>query len=203
MLWETCSVFHSIRILGFSQPPCQVLWGRTGANALPYTEAFRAKMVQRMLGPNAKSATALAEENGIHQPTLSRWLRDARTLDGMMTHKKRKKKTQRWTSSEKLRIVLAASQLEDAELGALLRREGVHEPDLERWRSTILAALEEDGGKKRRGPSPEAKELAAVRRDLLRKDKALAEVSALLVLKKKADAIWGVVDDDTDERNGE
>ena len=161
-------------------------------------------MVQRMLGPNAKSATALAEEIGVHQPTLSRWLRHARILEDTMTQKKKKKKrTQRPTSSEKLRIVLAASQLKDDELGAFLRREGVREPELERWRNTVLAALDEDGAKKRRGPSPEAKELAAVQRDLRRKDKALAEVSALLVLKKKADAIWGVVDDDTDERNGE
>ena len=157
-------------------------------------------MVQRMLGPNAKSATALADEIGIHQPTLSRWLRDAHILGGTMAH--HKKTTQKWTSSEKLRIVLAASQLKDADLGAFLRREGVHEHQLERWRSTILAALDDEGAKKRRGPSPEAKELVAVQRDLRRKDKALAEVSALLVLKKKADAIWGVVDDDTDERTG-
>jgi transposase len=173
---------------------------------LPYTEAFRSKMVQRMLGPNAKSANALAEEIGLHQPTLSRWLRHARTLEGIVTQKKKrknkKKTTQRWTSSEKLRIVLAASQLQDEELGAFLRREGVHEHQLEGWRSSILSALDEDGVKKRRGPSREAKELAAVQRDLRRKDKALAEVSALLVLKKKADAIWGVVDDDTNERTG-
>ena len=157
-------------------------------------------MVQRMLGPNKKSASALAEEVGINQPTLSRWLRDVRILGDTMTAKK---KTQRWTSSEKLRIVLAASQVEDDELGAFLRREGVHEHQLEQWRNTMLAALDADGEKKRRGPSPEAKELAAVQRDLHRKDKALAEVSALLVLKKKADAIWGVEDDDTDERTGE
>jgi transposase-like protein len=157
-------------------------------------------MVQRMLGPSAKSATALAEEIGIHQPTLSRWLRDARILGGTMSHQK--KSTPKWTSAKKLRVVLAASQLKDDELGAFLRREGIHEHQLEQWRSTMLAALEEEGPKKRRGPSPEAKELVAVKRDLLRKDKALAEVSALLVLKKKADAIWGVVDDDTDERTG-
>lgn len=159
-------------------------------------------MVQRMLGPNKKSASALAQEVGIHQPTLSRWLRDVRILGDTMTQK-RKKATQRWTSSEKLQVVLAASQLEDSELGAFLRREGVHEHRLEQWRTTILAALDADVAKKRRGPSPEAKKLAAVQRDLLRKDKALAEVSALLVLKKKADAIWGVEDDDTVERTGE
>jgi transposase-like protein len=161
-------------------------------------------MVQRMLGPNAMSANALAEDVGIHQPTLSRWLRDARILGDTMTQKKRKKKAgQKWSSAEKLRVVLAASELKDGELGAFLRREGLHEADLERWRTAMLTALDEDGVKKRRGPSPEAKKLAAVQRDLYRKDKALAEVSALLVLKKKADAIWGVVDDDTVRKTGE
>ena len=161
-------------------------------------------MVQRMLGPNKRSATALSEEVGVHQATLSRWLRDVRIVGSTMASQKKKKssKTPKWTSSEKLRLVLAASQLEDDELGAFLRREGVHSHQLEQWRSTVVAALDADGAKKRRGPSPEAKELAAVQRDLRRKDKALAEVSALLVLKKKADAIWGVEDDDTDGRTG-
>ena len=173
---------------------------------MQYSEAFRAKMIQRMLGPSAKSASALAKEIGVNQPTLSKWLRSARILGSTMTQRKRTKKQinpQKWTSSDKLRIVLGASQLGDDELGAFLRREGVHEQQLEQWRSTMLAALDEDGTKKRRGPSPEAKKkLAEVERDLRRKDKALAEASALLILKKKADAIWGVVDDDTDERTG-
>lgn len=179
------------------------LSGARKSLTLPYTEAFRAKMVQRMLGPNKQSANALAEEVGVNQPTLSRWLRDVRILGDTMTDKRRtKKNTQRWTSSEKLRIVVAVSQLEDNELGAFLRREGVHEHQLEQWRSIVLAALDADGAKKRSGPSPEAKKLVAVQRDLHRKDKALAEVSALLVLKKKADLIWGVEDDDTNERTG-
>ncbi len=35
-------------------------------------------------------------------------------------------------------------------------------------------------------------------RQLRRKDKALAEAAALLVLQKKAQALWGDADDDTD-----
>jgi hypothetical protein len=35
-----------------------------------------------------------------------------------------------------------------------------------------------------------------LKKDLNRKDKALAETSALLVLKKKADLIWGDLEDD-------
>lgn len=163
---------------------------------MPYNEAFRAKMVQRMLGPHRKSATALAEEVGIHQPTLSRWLRDASILGDTMPKQKRSTKS----GSEKLRLVLAANQLTGEELGAFLRREGIHEEQIEEWRNTMVAALHEAGAKKRRGPSPEAKELATVHRELHRKNAALAEVTALLVLKKKADAFWGVEDDDTSGR---
>ena len=36
----------------------------------------------------------------------------------------------------------------------------------------------------------------ALKKDLLRKDKALAETSALLILKKKADLIWGDFEED-------
>lgn len=42
-----------------------------------YTEAFKAQMVKKTLGPSAVSATALAKQVGIPQPTLSQWLRAA------------------------------------------------------------------------------------------------------------------------------
>ena len=37
----------------------------------------------------------------------------------------------------------------------------------------------------------EKKRIKALERDLRRKEKALAEAAALLVLRKKAEAIWG------------
>ena len=45
--------------------------------------------------------------------------------------------------------------------------------------------------------SPEARRIRELEKELRRKDKALAETAALLVLKKKANAIWGDEDDDT------
>jgi transposase-like protein len=45
--------------------------------AQPYSAPFRTKMVQRLVGPKAVSANQLAHEVGVHQSTLSRWLRDA------------------------------------------------------------------------------------------------------------------------------
>ena len=79
------------------------------------------------------------------------------------------------------------------ELGAFLRTEGVHLAELEQWRKLAEEAL---GAGKRLAPSKETRRLKA---ELARKEKALAETAALLVLKKKVAEIWGDEDDDTGE----
>lgn len=175
-----------------------------------YSEAFKEKMVQKMAGPNGRSATTLSEEVGIPQPTLSRWLKGAGTVPAVSTKKKKKgkgtagaaktgKRPQDWSAEAKLQLVLEAAELSDDDLGELLRRKGVHEAQIEEWRRQAIEAL----APRRRRPkvSPEAKRIRELEKELRRKDKALAETAALLVLKKKADAIWGDVDDDTDPRN--
>ncbi len=54
----------------------------------------------------------------------------------------------------------------------------------------------------RKKASVEAKRVRELERELRRKEKALAETAALLVLKKKAAAIWGDEDDSTVWKNG-
>lgn len=158
-----------------------------------YTAAFRAKMVRKMLPPGAVSAGALSGETGVAQSTLSRWLKDARTV-GVMNQPAKK-----WTPAEKLRVVVEASKVDDKDLGEILRREGLHEEDISRWRSAAEAGLVDPQKASRK--SPEAKRVKELERELRRKDKALAEAAALLILKKKAAAIWGDGEDDTTDRN--
>jgi transposase-like protein len=110
-------------------------------------------------------------------------------------------KSKKWTAAEKLRVVVEASRLDDEKLGELLRREGLHEAVLARWRADAEAAVV-GGGSRKKAPSAEAKRIKDLERELRRMEKALAEVSALLVLKKKAAAIWGDEDDDTTEKKG-
>ena len=173
-----------------------------------YTESFKAKMVQRMCGPNAVSATRLSREIGIGQPTLSRWVQAARSLAPMTKDRTSEPSMQSRSTrpaAEKLRIVMAAAALAADELGAFLRREGVHEAELEQWRSAVLdagqAALE-GGGPRAAARGVDGKRIKELERELRRKDKALAEAAALLVLQKKVREIWGDGDDDTDEGNG-
>lgn len=161
-----------------------------------YSTAFKAKVVQRMLGPDQRSASSLAKETGVSQVTLSRWKSEARTIGGMSKKsKKQNKRTKRWTPAERLRVLAESEKLSDEDLGEFLRREGLHSTDLERWREQALSALTDTRNKS----TSEQKELKKIRRELRRKEKALAEAAALLVLQEKVQEIWGGGDDDTNE----
>jgi len=177
-----------------------------------YSESFKRKMVQRMLVPSGPSATALSREVGIPQPTLSRWRSEFATMPVMPTEKRnrrpsppptpasRSRRPEDWTAAERLAAVSEAAQLSGDELGAFLRREGLHEETLVAWRSAALEALQPASARARE-KSSDKKELASLKRDLARKDRALAETAALLILKKKAEALWGDEDDDTPKEN--
>ena len=158
-----------------------------------YTTAFKARVLQRVVGPRAISAYRLAGEVGVSQVTLSRWLAAARSVPGMTTPAKK------WTGAQKLRVLLAAHGVSETELGALLRREGLHDAQLEEWRAAAETALE-DASRRREKASggAEAKRIQQLERELLRHQRALAETAALLVLKKKAQEIWGDADASTD-----
>ena len=95
-------------------------------------------------------------------------------------------------------MLLAAEGLDDAALGALLRQEGLHTAQLAEWRAAAEAALGAQGPRRPAGPSPEAQRIVALERELRRKEAALAETAALLVLKNKVQAIWADEDDTMD-----
>lgn len=167
-----------------------------------YSEKFRSEMVSKMLGPNRVSANALAERVGVGQPTLSRWLREAKMAAVSRGKQKKtetpKRRSRQWTAAEKLRVVIEAGTLDEAGVGELLRREGLHASDLQHFREEALAGLE--AKPVRAGESPEAKRVKELERELKRKEKALAEAAALLVLRKKLNALWEEAEgEDTDE----
>lgn len=177
---------------------------------MEYAENVRARMVRRMLGPQAATATSLSQETGIPQPTLSRWLRAAASIRTVSSRKPPTppptetpaappKRPQDWTALERAQAVLAASQLGEEELGEFLRRQGLHREQLDEWKVALEEALTQP--QRSRRASGDAKRIKELEREVARKDKALAETAALLVLKKKMALLWGEEDDDTDPRS--
>lgn len=187
-----------------------------------YSEKFKARMRRRLVGPNAITATQLSIEVGVPQTTLSRWrqrsgrarvIMAGREDEGRQEHERgstanaaeaiergrvvEQRRPADWPGEEKLAAVLEATALPEAELGAFLRRKALHKSDVDQWRQVALEAL--DGGKgraRRRAGSAEAKRIRELERELDRKDKALAETAALVVLKKKLRVLWSDEDDD-------
>jgi len=168
-----------------------------------YSSTLRARMIEKMLAPNAKPVADLAKESGISDSTLYSWKARASTYGGMNAPNKSRRPDD-WTLDEKIHALAEASALTNEELGVFLRRKGLHEADLRRWRKQIEEAFSKgtSAAAKARGNSAEARRIRELERELRRKEKALAEAAALLVLKKKAQAIWGDEDDDTTKGRG-
>jgi len=169
-----------------------------------YSKAFRALMIQKMTDPVRPSPVSLANDIGVSRSTLYRWASEADPLDlavnsepptftESMQRLANMKRPQDWNAEEKLAAVLEAASLSEEELGAFLRSRGLHEAQLQQWRDQMLVGLEPKAAKR-----VETKRIKDLEKELRRKDKALAETAALLVLKKKAQEIWGDEDDDID-----
>jgi len=181
---------------------------------MQYPDMFKNAMIQKMTGPDAISATALSKQTDVSQATLSKWLRMAGvdpsygfpnnaheyTKMAKITDSKRPGD---WSAEDKLKVVVEASSLDDEHLGAFLRSKGLHQTHLDQWRSQMLNGLQNGpSNKKSKQKNIDDKRIRALEKDLNRKDKALAETAALLVLKKKVQEIWGDEDDSTTGSNG-
>ncbi len=177
---------------------------------MQYSAKFKNRMLTKMIGPGARSARALSLEVGVPQPTLSKWLRQAKVepmgKDDQRRYQRARdgRRTTRWTPAEKVRVVMEATAAGQEGLGVLLRREGLHEADIERFRKEVLEAAAKgfEAGRRKRGLSPEEKQIRALRKELNRKEKALAEAAALLVLRGKVQAfLAGEEEGDTDGKS--
>lgn len=164
-------------------------------------------MVAKLMGRDAWSATALGRETGVSQGTLSRWRRQAMLGDMTKTTKKdgeaQVARRRRWTPERKVDLVMRARDESEDGLGALLRREGLHEEDLERFRQEVMQAATEGLRAKKRSRKlhPAEKEVRKLKKELARKERVLAETAALLVLRGKVQAFLAADEegDTTDE----
>jgi transposase len=170
---------------------------------MQYPDIFKDAMIQKMTGPSAISASALSKQVDVPQSTLSKWLRmagvgssynfpnnaDEYTKMAKTNHPRRPND---WSAKDKFKIVMEAASLDDEQLGAFLREKGIHQTHLEQWRLQMLDGLQNGFSKKSvKQQKSDAKRIRSLEKEINRKDKALAETAALLVLKKKVQEIWG------------
>lgn len=159
-----------------------------------YTWEQKKAILTRTLPPENKIITELATELGISKTTLYKW-REQLNKEKPLTDKPVKS----WSSSDKFHIVLETYPLSEADLSAYCRKKGLYVEQIKEWQASCLAANSKpstiDPAKIEAELKEEKQRSKTLSKELARKEKALAETAALLVLRKKADAIWGDEED--------
>lgn len=157
-----------------------------------HSQSLRDEVVKAVLG-GGRTHLMLAEEFGVGRSTIQYWMRQYRS-SGVASLTKHEKRPQDWTGEERLEALLATHGLTEVALGQWCRERGLHTHHLVSWRKEMVQVGAEASSK---GDLRALRqENQALKKEVRRKDRALAETAALLVLKKKAAALWGGYEDD-------
>ncbi len=161
-----------------------------------YPSERKEAILRKMLPPNNKSVRELAQEEGISEATLYNWRKAARAEGRLLPDGDRTPAG--WCSADKFAAVVETAALNEAELSAYCRERGLYPEQVQQWREACEQANDWDRTQNRRLKETrreDEKRIRELERELAEKEKALAETAALLVLRKKARAIWGEGED--------
>ena len=104
-----------------------------------------------------------------------------------------------WSAEARFAVVLEAAGLSELELGEYCRRKGLYPEHVNAWRQACIAgqrSVQSQQKVDREQSRKDKKRIQQLESELLRKDKALAETAALLVLRKKLNDYWGIDNED-------
>ncbi len=149
-----------------------------------YGKSFKDRAVARLLPPESSPVDTVSRELGVSVATLERWRAQALAEP---------EQQRRWTAAARLEAVIATAAMDEAAKSAWCREQGIYPSELARWRESAAAALAEPE-EARASPQQtrrDQRRIKELERQLKRKDKALAETAALLVLSKKVSAVFG------------
>ena len=162
-----------------------------------YPKERKEAVLRKMLPPNNKTIPEIAKEEGISEGTLFNWRKAARAEGRLMPNGD--STPTGWCAADKFAAVVETASLNEAELSVYCRERGLYPEQIRQWREACEQANDWDRNQNKRlkeARKADEKRIKDLERDLGRKDKALAETAALLVLRKKAQAIWGDSEDE-------
>jgi len=154
-----------------------------------HSSAFKEAILQK-LSQSELSKQQFAEQEGIKLSTLYSWQKQFNT-SGFSESKV--SSSDKWSNEEKFAVVLETAALSESDLNQYCREKGLYPEQVKQWKQACIAGntvkatrntkltAEQQSAKKR---------IKELERELRRKEKALAESAALLVLGKKFDAYW-------------
>ena len=162
-----------------------------------YPKERKEAVLNKMLPPINKTIKELAAEEGISEATLYNWRNAARAEGKLMPDGD--STPHGWNARDKFAAVMETAALNEADLSAYCRERGLYPEQIQQWREACEQANDWDRTQNKnlqQARKADRKRIKDLERDLHRKEKALAETAALLVLEKKLEAIWGRGEDE-------
>ncbi len=162
-----------------------------------YSKEMKASIIARMMPPNNISVSELKKETGITDATLYTWRKQAKAQglpvpgDGNNSEK--------WSPQDKFSVLTETASLNTAELSEYCRKHGLFVEQLAQWKQDFIAGSTQPADIRKFqtvSQRQDKQRIKTLERDVKRMEKALAETAALLVLSKKARAIWGESEED-------
>jgi transposase len=181
---------------GTSHARRRKLWGRRKTDVARYGQRYKDRIVARLLPPGSSAIDVVSREVGISLATLERWRAEA-----LANGSGAGAGGNGWTAAARLQAVIAAAAMDEATRSAWCRELGLYSAELDAWKRDAIAGLGEPAGGQCRGAREDRRRVKELERQLQRKDKALAETAALLVLSKKLSSVFHDGEDDPEPRS--
>lgn len=158
---------------------------------MKYSIGKKAAVIKRMMPPECASPAQLSKKFGISEATLFNWRKAARVQGVLVPDPKQN--PEQWSSANKFAVVLETARMNEAELSAYGREKGLYVEQIKAWRQACENAnadTEQKAQEQVKLSQADRKRIKQLERELARKEKALAEAVALMVLRKKLEAFY-------------
>lgn len=162
-----------------------------------YSQEMKDAVLSRMMPPSNESVKSISRDTGISEQSLYQWRKKARSSGNATPGNGQT--SDRWSSEDKFLVVLETYALNETDLAEYSRKKGLYKEQIDAWRSVCLNANTGELNQTKQLSQElkfEKKRTIEIEKDLRMKEKALAEAAALLLLRKKARAIWGDPEDE-------
>jgi len=164
---------------------------------MSYSHARKEAVLKKMLPPNNQPIAEIAKEEGISDATLYNWRSQARNEGRLMPDAE--STPSGWCSKDKFAAVVETAAMSEAEIAEYCRQRGLYPEQLAPWRRACEQANDWNEATERQlkeTTRADRQQLKKLEKELIRKEKALAEAAALLVLQKKFNAMFEDGEDD-------
>jgi transposase len=155
-----------------------------------YSEEFKSSVIAKLLPPHNVSVADMVKETGIPKDTLYTWRNKYRNIQSK-PGAVRNQQVGSLSNEDKLAVVIETASLNEVELGEYCRRKGFYPEQIVGWKNAFVQGSSANLSKAEREQlKDQTATIRQLEKELNRKDKALAETAALLVLQKKFQALW-------------